>query len=266
MKLFDSHAHYNDEKFDLDRDELLKKIFEGEVEKIVNAGYDVISSKLAVQIAEMYPQMFAICGVSPNNLPEIKYSIQINSNTQLLKKIEEIREIAKHEKIVGIGEIGLDYYWNKDNKELQKIAFVEQIKLANELDLPIIIHSRDAYIDTIAILKENPVNKKGIFHCCQLNKELVREALELGFFISFAGSITFKNSTQADEVIEMVPIEKMLIETDCPYLSPEPFRGQRNDSRNLVHIVKKIAKVKGLTEEEVAEATYNNATKIFEIK
>lgn len=266
MKLFDSHAHYNDEKFDLDREELLEKIYKQDVKRIINAGYDVISSRLAVKMAEIYPEMYAICGISPNDLPEMKYAIQIDTEKQLRKKIEEIREIAQNKKVVGIGEIGLDYHWNKENKKMQQLAFIEQIQLANELKLPIVIHSRDAYPDVIEILKQNPVNKKGVFHCCQLNQELVREALELGFYISFAGSITFKNSIHADPVIEMVPNDRLLIETDSPYLSPEPNRGQRNDSRNLVHIVKKIAKVKGMTEEEVAEQTFKNANKLFGIR
>ena len=266
MKLFDSHAHYNDEKFDLDREELLEKLYQGEVKRIINAGYDVISSRLAVKMAEIYPEMYAICGISPNNLPEMKYAIQIDSETQLKKKINEIREIAQNKKVVGIGEIGLDYYWNKENKKMQQLAFKEQIQLANELKLPIVIHARDAYPDVIEILKENPVDKKGVFHCCQLNQELVREALELGFYISFAGSITFKNTNHAEPVIEMVPKDRLLIETDSPYLSPEPNRGQRNDSSNLIYIARKIAKVKGMTEEEVADQTFKNANKIFGIR
>ena len=184
------------------------------------------------------------------------------------KNIDEIENIIQgnlKNKIVAIGEIGLDYYWNKENKELQKTAFIEQIKLANKYNLPIVIHSRDAYIDTIEILKQNHVNQKGIFHCCQLNQELVREALELEFYISFAGPITFKNSKNAKAIVEMVPIDKILIETDSPYLAPEPHRGTRNDSRNVKYMAEKISEFKNISLEEVSKITYQNAMKIFNI-
>lgn len=266
MKIFDSHAHYNDEKFDLDRETLLEKIYAGDVKRIINAGYDVLSSQLAVKMAELYPEMYAICGLSPNDLPEIKYGIKMDTISQIYKKIEQIREIAQNKKVVGIGEIGLDYYWTKDNKDAQKLAFQEQIKLANDLKLPISIHCRDAYLDTIAILKENPVQKKGVFHCVQLNRELIREALEIGFYVSFAGYVTFKNAVNSDPIIEMVPLDRMLVETDSPYMAPEPNRGTRNDSRNLEFIIRKIAKVKNISEDEVAEQTYQNASKLFGIR
>lgn len=179
--------------------------------------------------------------------------------------LEEIENLGKTKKVVAIGEIGLDYYWNKDNKELQKEAFKEQIKIANRLDLPIVIHTREAVMDTLQILKENTVNKKGIFHCCPLNRELVKEALKLDFYISFCGPVTFKNSKNAAEIIEMVPNDKMLIETDSPYLSPEPLRGRRNDPRNVEYVAQKIADVKGLEIEQIADSTYKNALEIFNI-
>ena len=151
-------------------------------------------------------------------------------------------------------------------KELQKIAFIEQIKIANKLNLPIVIHTREAVMDTIKILKENPVKNKGIFHCCPLNRELVKEALKLGFYISFAGPITFKNSKNANEIIEMVPNDKILIETDSPYLAPEPVRGTRNNPINVKYIAQKIADVKKLSLEEIAGITYENAERIFNLK
>lgn len=184
----------------------------------------------------------------------------------IANEIAEIKKIAKNDKVVAIGEIGLDYYWNKENKELQKYAFIKQIEIANELKLPIVIHTREAINDTLEILKQYPVHKKGVFHCCPLNRELVKEALKLGFYISFAGPVTFKNSKNADEIINLVPQEKMLIETDSPYLSPEPNRGKRNDPRNVKYIAEKIATVKGMPPEEVANITYENACRIFEIK
>ena len=258
MELFDSHSHYNDEKFDLDREEILSKIYNFGVTKVIIAGYDVESSKKAIDLSKMHDFAYSICGISPNDIPDEK--------DEILEEINKIKEIARYEKVVAIGEIGLDYHWNTDNKELQKEAFISQIKLANELNLPIVIHTREATIDTIEILKENLPIKRGVFHCCPLNQELVKEALNLDFYISLAGPITFKNSKNADEIIKMIPINKMLIETDCPYLSPEPHRGERNDSRNMIYQIEKIAEVKGISKEEVAKATYENAKEVFNIK
>ena len=194
-------------------------------------------------------------GISPNDLEDY------NDNN-----LQEIKVLALNKKCVAIGEIGLDYYWEKENKLIQKELFIKQIKLANELNLPIVIHSRDAVQDTVDILKENTVNKKGIFHCCQLNSYLVEEALKLGFFISFAGPITYKNSKNAREIVNLVPLEKLLIETDSPYLAPDPLRGTRNNSINVKYVAKKIAEFKNITLEEVAHITYKNALKIFQIK
>lgn len=191
-----------------------------------------------------------------------------SSEEEIEKQVQELEEIAKSSsKVVAIGEIGLDYHWEKDNKELQRYAFLEQIKLANKLDLPIAIHSRDAIMDTIEILKGDILpNKKGVLHCCQLNKDLVKAGLEAGFYISFAGPITFKSSKNAPEIIEMVPDDRILIETDSPYLSPEPHRGERNDSSKVIFVAEKIAEIKGKTLEEIAETTYENAKRIYGIK
>ncbi len=250
MEFFDSHSHYNDEKFDEDREQILEEIYKAGVTKVIVAGYDINSSKKAVDLSKKYKYIYAICGISPNDIAETENEIK--------QQIEQIEKIAQSTKIVGIGEIGLDYYWNKENKELQKKAFINQIKLADKMDLPIIIHTREAVMDTIQILKENTPKRKGVFHCCPLNIELVKEGLKLGFYISLAGPITFKNSKNADEIIQMIPLEKMLIETDSPYLAPEPNRGTRNDSRNLKYLVEKIAQVKQREPEEIARITYNN--------
>lgn len=203
-----------------------------------------------------YMQQF---GIHPNEISETKEEID--------KDILEIEKLASYLKVVAIGEIGLDYHWVQDTKELQKYAFLEQIKLANKLNLPIVIHSRDAIMDTIDILKNEvkPI-KKGILHCCQLNKDLVKAGLDAGFFISFAGPVTYKSSKNANDIIEMVPDDRILIETDCPYLSPEPNRGKRNDSRNVKYVAEKIANVKNKNLEEIAKITYNNAKEIFNIK
>ena len=254
MELFDTHSHYNDEKFDIDREETIQKTYKQGITKFVCAGYNLKSSREAIDLANKYELIYSICGIQPNDLEDYNE-----------ENILAIKEFAKNKKNVAIGEIGLDYYWNKENKDLQKQAFIEQINLANELELPIVIHSRDAVQDTIDLLKENPVNKKGIFHCAQLNKYLIEEGLKLGFYISFAGPITFKNSKNAKEIVNLVPNDKILIETDSPYLAPEPVRGTRNDSINVRYVAQKIAELKGLSVEEIAKITYQNAIRIFEI-
>ena len=262
MEFFDSHSHYNDEKFDIDGDKIIKDTYNEGVTRFICAGYDVDSSKFGLEIANKYDFIYTISGISPNDVPE-----HLDEIEEKIKEIEDIikTDLSNKKKIVAIGEIGLDYHWNTENKEIQKEVFIKQIELANKYDLPIVIHTREAVDDTIKILKEHEVMNKGVFHCCPLNRELVRQALELGYYISFAGPITFKNSKNAQEIVNMVPIEKILIETDSPYLSPEPKRGLRNDSRNVKYVGEKIAHFKKLGIEEVAKITYDNANNIFHI-
>ena len=260
MEFFDTHSHYNDEKFDEDREQIIKDTYESGVTKFVCAGYNIESSKTAIELSKKYEFIYSICGISPNDVPQ--------SEQELWKNIAEISKIVKENetnKLVAIGEIGLDYYWSTENKELQKEAFIKQIDLANELNLPIVIHSRDASSDTIDILKAHSVEKKGIFHCCQFNQEMIRQALELGYYISFAGPVTFKNSKNAPDVVNMVPLDRILIETDSPYLAPEPNRGKRNDSRNVKYVAQKIADLKDIPIEDIAKITYENAMRIFTI-
>lgn len=279
MDFFDNHAHYNDEKFEVDRDEIIKEIYNSGVTKFICAGYSLESSIAALEIVERYDFIYTTAGISPNDIPgEIQDEDLINKTEQekeelFTKSLQivdnqliKIEELAKNKKVVAIGEIGLDYHWNKENKELQKQVFIKQIELANKLNLPIVIHTREAVMDTLDILKNvKPTIKPGIFHCCPLNPELVKEALKLGFYISFAGPVTFKNSKNAREVVEMVPLEQMLIETDSPYLAPEPLRGTRNDSRNVKLIAQKIAELKNTDIETVAKKTYENATKVYDL-
>lgn len=280
MELFDTHAHYNDEKFDNDRKQIIQDIYNSNVTMLVNAGYSVESSIKAIEIAKDYDWMFNIVGVSPNDIAESIDEIdkQISNIEELVKKDKNIVKdvesdtakslniVNNNRKIVAIGEIGLDYYWNKENKALQRYAFIKQIELANKYNLPLVIHTREAVDDTIDILKNKiEATKKGVFHCCPLNRELVKQALKMGFYISFAGPVTFKNSKNANEIIQMVPLDKMVIETDSPYLAPEPHRGTRNDSRNVKYIAEKIANVKEMSLEDIAKITYKNAMKIFEI-
>ena len=263
MELFDSHAHYNDEKFNDDREEIINLIYSSGITKLINAGYSLKSSIYAFNIAKKYDWMYTISGISPNDIPDSENEL----NLQINELIEFIKKEKNSKKIVAIGEIGLDYYWEKNNarREIQVKTFIKQIEIANNFNLPIVIHTREAVMDTLKILKEHNVIKKGVFHCCPLNRELVKEALKLGYYISFAGPITFKNSKNANEIINLVPLNKILIETDSPYLSPEPNRGKRNDSRNVKFIAEKIANVKQLNVEEIAKITYENTCRVFEI-
>ena len=201
IELIDSHAHLDDEKFDNDREEIISKIKDAGIKNFITAGYSLGSSKKAVELAEKYDFIYATCGISPNDIPQ--------DEEKMWKQISEIEKMMKKQKnkVVAIGEIGLDYYWEKDEKmrELQRKAFIKQIELANKLKLPIVIHTREAIMDTLEILKQNLVDKKGVFHCCPQNRELIKEGLKLGFYISFAGPITFKSSKNAEEMINLVP-------------------------------------------------------------
>ena len=257
MELFDSHAHYNDEKFDQDREELLKSIYEFGVTSIICGGYSLESSKKAIEIAQRHKFIYSTVGISPNDLTS-KWEEDITKIDILLSKKSTV------DKIVAVGEIGLDYHYDTD-KLIQKQAFIKQIEIANKYLLPIVIHTRDAVMDTIQILKDNPVIKKGVFHCCPFNRELIKEALKLDFFFFFAGPITFKNSKNSEEIANMIPLDRMLIETDSPYLAPEPVRGTRNDSENIKYTAQKIADLRKLSIEKIAEATYMNAKKVFNI-
>ena len=256
MEIFDTHAHYDDEQFDNDRDEVIMSLKENKVTKCINIGCDIQTSLKACEIANKYDFIYVAIGIHPSEIARTKAEIE--------EQIEKIKEIAtQNKKVVGIGEIGLDYHWHNDNKELQQYAFIKQIELANELNLPISIHTRDAIDDTIHIIKNIIIEQGGVLHCCPFNRELVKHGLEAGLYIAFGGTCTFKNAKNAEEIINMVPLEKMLIETDSPYLAPEPVRGTRNTPINVKLVAAKIAQARNILIEEVAEATYNNACKLF---
>lgn len=259
MIFFDTHAHYNDEKFDDDVEELLNTMSNNNVGGIVIPGFNIESSIKSIELANKHENVYCAIGIHPSDIE--------NSEEKIDRQIEKIRELLKKEKIVAIGEIGLDYYWTKENMELQKYAFKKQIELANEIDLPIIIHTRDSIQDMIDILnKEIRPKEASILHCCPFNRELVKEGLKMNFYISFAGPTTYKSSKNAEEIIKMVPDDRILIETDSPYLSPEPFRGQRNDSTKIKYIAEKIANIKDYDIEKVADITFENAKNVFKIK
>lgn len=257
MEFFDTHAHYNDEAFEEDRKEIIDLIYKEGITKSIVIGYNVEKSKKAIEISKENEFIYASVGIHPSDIGK--------NREEILKQIEEIKKMASHKKVVAIGEIGLDYHWEKDNIDLQKFAFIEQIHLANELKLPIIIHSRDAIMDTIEIIESNDAPKfSGILHCCVLNKDLIQTGINAGLYVSFAGPITFKNTKNTD-LIKLVPEDKLLIETDSPYLSPEPNRGKRNDSRNIKYTAQKIAEIRGKTIEEIAKITYDNAKKVYNV-
>ena len=271
MEYFESHAHYDDEKFNIDREKLIEQMYKENVTKIISAGYSLDGSIRGIELSKKYDFIYTTVGISPNDLNN-NYKKEINYIDDILEKyfndkkslsnIEKIDSLDKIPKIVAVGEIGLDYHYNED-KDMQKDAFNLQINLANKYNLPIVIHTREAVMDTLKILKNNNVKNVGTFHCCPFNRELVKEALRLGFYISFGGTCTFKNAKNAEEIVKMVPDDKFLIETDSPYLAPEPVRGTRNDSRNLKYIVKKIAEFKQESEEAIAKKSYENATRLF---
>ena len=271
MEYFESHAHYDDEKFNIDREKLIEQMYKENVTKIISAGYSLDGSIRGIELSKKYDFIYTTVGISPNDLNN-NYKKEINYIDDILEKyfndkkslsnIEKIDSLDKIPKIVAVGEIGLDYHYNED-KDMQKEAFNLQINLANKYNLPIVIHTREAVMDTLEILKNNNVKNVGTFHCCPFNRELVKEALRLGFYISFGGTCTFKNAKNAEEIVKMVPDDKFLIETDSPYLAPEPVRGTRNDSRNLKYIVKKIAEFKQESEEAIAKECYENATRLF---
>ena len=251
MKLADSHCHVNDSKFDEDREEVFKRA-ETELEFIVNIGNDLKTSEESIKYSEKYPFVYAVVGVHPTDISTY--------NDEIEKKIEEL---SKHEKAVAIGEIGLDYYWMEDEKEVQKEGFRKQMRLAEKLNLPVIIHSRDAMADTIEILNEFP-NVRGIVHCYPGSFESAMN-IPNNYYFGVGGVLTFKNSKKTVEFVNKIDISKLVIETDSPYLTPVPFRGKRNEPIYTEYVVKKIAEIKNIPVEEVLRITTENAKKIYEI-
>lgn len=248
---FDTHIHLNSEKYAEDFEAVFQEMLDENVKYFVCPGYDVESSKQAIALSEKYAEVYALVGIHPEA-----------ADRYLEEELLEIEKLAKHEKVVGIGEIGLDYYWTKETVDKQKELLIKQIELANKLDLPIILHIRDATIDILDILEKHDKKRKGIFHCVPLNEHLIKEGLKLGYHISFSGNITFQNA-KPKESISIVPLDRILVETDGPYLAPHPFRGKRNSSKYLEYIVRKIAEVKEIDIEELKEILVQNAKEIY---
>lgn len=254
--IFDTHAHYDDEAFDEDREELLIHMRERGIEYIVNVGASIASTAKTLELTEQYPFVYGAAGVHPSETAELT-----------LKDMEWIREIANREKIVAIGEIGLDYYWPEPDREVQKKWFKEQLRLAEETGLPVIIHSRDAAADTLEILKEWDVHKtKGVIHCFSYTWEIAREYMNMDYYFGIGGVLTFKNAKKLKEAVMHIPMEKILLETDCPYLAPEPYRGKRNQSEYIFYVAEQLAELKNLSREEVLEITAENAKRFYGIQ
>lgn len=250
---FDTHAHYDDERFDNDRFEILDMLPEKGVELVVNAASDLLSAGKSIELAERYDYIYAAVGVHPHEAKSF------DSTT-----VSNLRELGRHPKVVAIGEIGLDYHYNFSSKEEQARALYAQLELAKELDMPVIIHDREAHEDIMNAIKAFP-GIKGVFHCYSGSLEMAREIVGLGLYISFTGSITFKNARKAPEVVAWLPEDRIMIETDCPYMTPVPKRGERNDSGNLNLIASAVGRIRGITEAEAARLTLENGRRFFGI-
>lgn len=251
--IFDSHAHYTDKAFNDDREAMLGSLKESGVCGIINCGADIESSVSSVDLASKYDYIYAACGIHPEEADKTPENY-----------IDILRDLAKNEKCVAIGEIGLDYYWRQDTKDLQKELFEKQILLSKELNLPIIVHDRDAHGDTIEILKKHC--PKGVLHCFSGSVETAAEVLKLGMYIGLGGALTFKNARKSVEVAEMLPLDRLLLETDCPYMAPVPMRGKRNNSGYIPFVAEKVAEIKGIDPQTVLDVTTENTRKLFNIK
>ncbi len=247
--IFDSHAHYDDPKFDGIRDELLAELPRRGVCGVINCGCDTESSKKSLALAESYPYIYAAAGIHPEN---------IGGGTTA-----EIKVLAGHKKCVAIGEIGLDYYWVSDNKEEQKQLFEEQLELANSLSMPVIIHDRDAHADTLELLKKH--RPKGVLHSFSGSVEMAADILKLGMYLGIGGALTFKNARKLPEVVEMLPTDRLLLETDAPYMTPVPYRSKLNHSAMIYFTASKIAEIKNTSPEAIFKAAKENTEKLFGI-
>jgi TatD DNase family protein len=255
MKLIDTHAHLDFGRFKSDRERVIERAATAGVKAIINVGASLASSQAAVALAEAYPQIYAAVGVHPHD-----------AKTLTGKLLEELRALALHPKVVAIGEIGLDFYRDLSPRDKQRQAFQQQLALASEIGKPVIIHDRDAHSEVMAILRrwiEGDHQPAGVMHCFSGDLAMAQEAIELGFYISIAGPVTFKNARRLRELVRQLPLEKLLVETDCPYLTPHPHRGKRNDPAYVKLVAQEVARVKGLSLEEVARITSDNAQALF---
>jgi len=253
--IFDTHAHYDDEQFNEDRVELLNSMEEQGVGTIVNVSAAYNSCRKVIALAKEYPFVYAAVGIHPDEVGSL------NEET-----FAQMKELFKEEKVVAVGEIGLDYYWDNEPREVQKKWFIRQLELARELDLPVLIHSREAAADTMEIMKEHAKGLSGVIHCFSYSPEQAKEYVKMGFYLGIGGVVTFKNAKKLKEVVQEIPLESLVLETDSPYLAPVPNRGKRNSSLNLVYVAEEIAGLKGISYEEVVRQTTENAKKLYRFK
>lgn len=251
---FDSHAHYNDSRFDEDREQIINSLKENNVSYVVNIGADMKSSFESIELAEKYDFIYATVGVHPHDAQNVTE-----------KDLQKIEEMLNHKKVVGLGEIGLDYHYNYSPKDIQIQIFKKQLKICENVTKPVIIHSREACQDVFNIIKESNV-RNGVIHAYSGSLELAKEYIKMGYYIGVGGVVTFKNAKKLVDVVKNIPLESILIETDAPYLTPEPFRGTKNNSKYLKQVVEKIAEIKEISTNEVEEITFKNAVEFFKIK
>ena len=254
MPIFDTHAHYDDSRFDGDRDAVLAALPEAGVELVLDPGCDLPSSRAAAALAERYGHVYAAAGIHPENCAGFQDA-----------DLAALRQLLAQPKVASIGEIGLDYYWAENPpRDFQQMVFRKQLALAEELDLPVIVHDREAHGDSLSIIREFPA-VTGVFHCFSGSPEMAEELLKRGWYLGFDGPITYKNARRAPEVAAITPLERLVVETDAPYLSPVPVRGRRNDSRYLPHVIAKLAEWKGVTPEEMTRITCENGKRLFRL-
>ena len=254
VRLFDSHAHLNSERFKKDAKEVRQAGMDGGVVGLLNVGYDLKTSRLAIRQAEEFENVWAAVGIHPHDAKD--YTLEIE---------EELRKMAVHPKVVAIGEMGLDYHYMNSPKEVQREVFIKQMELAREVDLPIIIHDREAHAECLELIQTHGQGLRGVFHCFSGSKEFALEVIRLGFYVSFAGPVTYKNARNLKEAAQVVPLDRILIETDCPYLAPDLYRGKRNEPLYVGEIAKEIGELRKISLEEVSEATLKNACDLFTI-
>lgn len=252
--IFETHAHYDDEQFDLDREELLSSMPEQGVGTIVNVSATYESCRRVVDLVQKYPFMYAAVGIHPDEVGSLNE-----------ERFAALKELCGREKVVAVGEIGLDYYWDNESHDVQKEWFVRQLDLARELNLPVLIHSREAAADTMEIMKEHGQGLRGVIHCYSYSKEQAKEYVKMGYYIGVGGVVTFKNARKLKETVEEIPLTSIVLETDCPYLAPVPFRGKRNNSSYIKYVAEEIAEIKGISYEAVVEQTEKNARDLYNL-
>ena len=252
-EIFDTHAHYDDEAFDEDREELLSGLPGQGIARVVNVGASLASCKKTLELMDRYDYIYGAIGVHPSETGELNE-----------ENFKQIQEWCSHEKCLAVGEIGLDYYWDEPEREIQKKWFVRQLALAREVKLPVVIHSREAAKDTVDIMTaEHAEEIGGVVHCYSYTKETAKIFLDMGFYFGIGGVLTFKNAKKLKEAVEYIPMDRIVLETDCPYLAPEPNRGKRNNSLNIPYVVTAMSQLKGISEEEVRKAAWENAVKLY---